>query len=295
MSEIREPQVYEVAVVGAAGFLGGAIMRAFAEAGNATVGYTLDRPMLVDGVVDADAAGVQTVVWCASRINPRLAAEQPHLIEEDRADLDAALSAFSFWETPPRLVIFSSGGTVYGPPSIPPYVEDPDPYPVNAYGNAKLMIERHVRESGLDSVALRASNAYGPGQRPAPGQGVLAHWMEAVIGGDPVHLYGDPSATRDYVFVDDIARAAVAAHAAEVAPPIVNVGSGTATSLRELVEAMRQVVAPRAFDVVEHGARDTDTAHSVLDVTLAREAFGWHAEVDILHGVELMWQWRQTQ
>ena len=56
------------------------------------------------------------------------------------------------------------------------------------------------------------ANAYGPGQRPAPGQGVLAHWMEAILAGEEVQLYGDPDATRDYVFVDDIARAAVAAH-----------------------------------------------------------------------------------
>lgn len=171
-------------MVGAAGFLGTAIMKSLAEAGVAAVGYTLDRPMLVDGVVDADALGVRTVVWCASRINPRLAAEQPHLIDEDRADLDAALFAFTSWGSPPRLVIFSSGGTVYGPPSVPPYAEDPDPYPVNAYGSAKLVIERHVRQSGIDSVALRVANAYGPGQRPAPGQGVLAHWMEAVVKGD---------------------------------------------------------------------------------------------------------------
>jgi len=55
------------------------------------------------------------------------------------------------------------------------------------------------------------------------------------------------------------------------------------------------VVAPRWTDVVVHGARDTDTAHSLLDVTLAREALGWRAEVDIRRGVEMMWAWRQTQ
>ncbi len=287
--------MYEVAVVGAAGFLGGAIMRAFAAAGTAAGGYTLENPLLVAGRAVSEARDVRTVVWCASRINPRLAVEQPHLIDKDRADLDDALSEFSTWERPPRIVIFSSGGTVYGPPATAPFVEDPDPEPVNDYGRAKLMIERHVKESGLDSVALRASNAYGPGQKPAPGQGVLAHWMRAIMNGEQVHLYGEPSATRDYIYVDDIARAAVAAHAADVAPSIVNVGSGTATSLGELLEALRRVVAPRTFDVVEHGARDTDTVHSVLDVSLAREALGWQAEVDILRGVELMWQWRQTQ
>lgn len=287
--------MYEVAVVGAAGFLGGAIMRAFTAAGISAVGYTRDKPMLVDGAVVPQARGVRTVVWCASRINPRLAVEQPHLIDEDRADLDEALGGLSTWERRPRFILLSSGGTVYGPPARPPFVEDPDPEPVNDYGHAKLTIERHVRQSGLDSVVLRTSNAYGPGQLPAPGQGVLAHWMGAIMHGDPVHVYGEPSATRDYVFVDDIARAAVSAHAVEVAPPIVNIGSGIATSLNNLLESLKQVVAPRSMDVVMHGARDTDAAHSVLDVSLAHDALGWRAEVDILRGLEMMWSWRQTQ
>jgi len=295
VSSGRGHPVYEVAIVGAGGFLGGAVMRAFAAAGTAAVGYTLDNPMLVDGVLAPEARGAKTVVWCASRINPRLAAEQPHLIEEDRDDLDRALSEFLTWERPPRIIIFSSGGTVYGPPSVPPYAEDPDPYPVNAYGSAKLVIERHVRQSGIDSVALRVANAYGPGQRPAPGQGVLAHWMEAVVKGDQVHVFGDPSATRDYVYVDDIARAVVAVHHAKTAPSILNVGSGTATSLDDLLLVLSSVVQPLKVDVVRHGARDTDTAHSTLDVNLGRETLGWQAEVDILRGVELMWQWRQTQ
>lgn len=295
VSSVGDLPVYEVAVVGAGGFLGSAIMQAMADAGVAAVGYTLDHPMFVDGVVNAEALGVRSVVWCASRINPRLAVEQPHLIEEDRADLDVALARLSRWERPPRLIIFSSGGTVYGPPARPPYLEDPDPAPVNAYGSAKLMIERQVRESGLDSVALRVSNAYGPGQRPAPGQGVLAHWMEAVMNRDPVHVFGDSSATRDYVFVDDIARAVVAAHRIDFAPSIVNVGSGAATSLDELLAALAAVVHPLQFDVVRHSARNTDTEHNTLDVTLGRDALGWEAIVTLDQGLDLMWQWRLTQ
>jgi UDP-glucose 4-epimerase len=287
--------VYEVAVVGAAGFLGGAIMRAFDHAGVSAQGFTLEDPMLSEGELVHNAQRVRTVVWCASRINPRLAAEQPHLIDRDYADLDDALTEFSRWKRPPRVVVFSSGGTVYGPPAVPPFREDPEPHPVNAYGLAKLMLERQVRSSGLDSVALRIANAYGPGQRPAPGQGVLAHWMEAVVAREQIHLFGDPSATRDYVYVDDIARAAVAVHLADVAPPIVNVGSGNATSLEDLLAVFGRVIAPHRADVVRHEARDTDTQHNSLDVALGREALGWQPQVDLEQGVRQMWQWRQTQ
>lgn len=294
MSDEKAPQVYEAAVVGASGFLGAAVMAALADAGVETAGYTLERPLFGADGLHRDAHGVRTVVWCASRINPRLAAEHPELIEADTADLRRALDAFSTWARPPRLVTFSSGGTVYGPPSEPPFAETEPPRPVNAYGEAKVAIERELEASGLDTVVLRVANAYGPGQRPAPGQGVLAHWMDAVLRGAEVQLYGNPDATRDYVYVDDIARAAVAAHAAASAPRVVNVGSGVATTLDDLLDALAPVVAPHALRVVRHEARDTDTAHSTLDVSLAASALGWTPRVGLAEGVARMWDWRTS-
>lgn len=287
--------MYEVAVVGSSGFLGAATMKAFDVAGCSAVGFTLERPMFVDGVLDEAAEGVRTVVWCASRINPLLAAEHPELVARDAADLHEALEHFLTWPRPPRVIAFSSGGTVYGPPAAPPYAESMEASPVNAYGAAKLAIERQLRESGLESVSLRIANAFGPGQRPAPGQGVLAHWMEAVLSGGEVHLYGDATATRDYVFVDDIARAVVAAHAAEAPPAIVNIGTGVPTTLDELLQALEFAVVPARFDTVRHPARFTDTAHSTLDVTLAASALGWRPQVSLDAGVAAMWQWRASQ
>ena len=206
VSDIREPQVYEVAVVGAAGFLGTAVMSALADAGLSAGGFTLDRPLLVDGVVDRDAGTVRTVVWCASRINPRLASERPELVEQDRVDLAEALAHFASWDWPPRVIAFSSGGTVYGPPSSPPYTESMEPAAVNEYGAAKLDLERQLADTALETVSLRVANAYGPGQRPAPGQGVLAHWMEAVLSGGEVHLYGDAVVRRGTMFTSTTSR-----------------------------------------------------------------------------------------
>lgn len=282
-------------MVGAGGFLGSAVMAALDAAGIDAVGYTLDRPLFADGRMDADALGVRTVVWCASRINPRLAADEPALIGADVADLDEAIAELLTWDTPPRIVTFSSGGTVYGPPAVPPFSEDDEPHPVNAYGAAKLAIEQHLQAAPLESVVLRVANAYGPGQRPAPGQGVLAHWIEAVLHGAEVHVYGDADATRDYVFVDDIARAVVAAHLADAPPRVVNIGSGVATTLDHLLDALVPVVSPHVVRVVRHPARDTDTSHSTLDVTLAREALAWAPQVGLEEGISLQWQWRSAQ
>lgn len=287
--------MYEAAVVGAAGFLGSAVVEAFNAADAPAAGFTLDRPLVEDGELHPDARGVRTLVWCASRINPRLAVEEPALIEADKRDLDEAISLFSREERPPRIVTFSSGGTLYGPPAAPPFRESDEPHPVNTYGAAKLEIEQHVTRSGLESVALRVANAYGPGQWPAPGQGVLAHWIEAALNGAEVHVYGDPTATRDYVYVDDIAQAVLAAHRAATVPPVVNIGSGVATSLDDLLHVLEPVVAPHVLRVVRHHARDTDTAHSTLDASLAREALGWRAHTPLAEGVSRQWRWRAAQ
>ncbi len=287
--------MYEVAVVGSSGFLGVSIMNALEAAGCPAVGYTLDRPLFGDGALDQSAESVRTVVWCASRINPRLATERPELVERDRADLAEALSHFASWERPPRIIAFSSGGTIYGPPTLPPYGESVVPAPVNAYGAAKLAMELQLADGGLESVCMRVSNAYGPGQRPAPGQGVLAHWMEAVVSGGEVHLYGDPLSTRDYVYVDDIASAVLAAHVADAPPAIVNIGTGLGTTLDRLLESLDFAVAPARFDTVRHPPRSTDTDHSTLDITLARETLGWAPSVSLDEGVARMWHWRASQ
>lgn len=295
MSENRAPQVYEVAVVGAAGFLGDAVLRALNTAAIPAFGFTLEHPMISAGVLDPLASGVRTVIWCASRINPRLVVDHPELVEADAADLERAIAALRGLERPPRIVTFSSGGTVYGPPALPPFKESDTPQPVNAYGLAKLRFEELLRDSGLETVALRVANAYGPGQRPAPGQGVLAHWIEAVLRGDGLDLYGDPHDTRDYVYVDDIASAAVAAHQAAHPPRVVNVGSGTATTLDELLDALRAAVAPLQVHATRHPARSTDTAHSTLDASLAARALGWAPRVSLADGVAAQWRWRSAQ
>ena len=193
------------------------------------------------------------------------------------------------------MIAFSSGGTVYGPPAMPPYRESMDTAPVNEYGAAKLGMERQLAQSGIESVALRVANAYGPGQHPAPGQGVLAHWMEAVLSGGEVHLYGDPVSTRDYVYVDDIASAVLAAHMADAPPAIVNIGTGMGTTLDRLLESLDFAVAPARFDTVRHPPRSTDTDHSTLDNALAREALGWAPAVSLDEGVARMWQWRASR
>ncbi|HEX7589835.1 MAG TPA: NAD-dependent epimerase/dehydratase family protein, partial [Demequinaceae bacterium] len=159
--------VYDVAVAGSSGFLGSAIAAGMEARGATVARYTLENPMLQGGVVDDGAARARTLVWAASRVNPVLAAERPDLVRAETADLADALRALAALPSPPRVVFLSSGGTVYGPPDRAPFSESCATHPVNAYGSLKRGLERELLDSGLDVVAARISNAYGPGQIPA--------------------------------------------------------------------------------------------------------------------------------
>lgn len=279
-------------MVGHRGFLGRAMVGAFEGESIRVVGFGIDDPAVREGELNPRlrSAGVRTVVWCASRINPHVAARDPGLVDLDVADFRQFLDLLDS-ENPPHVVLLSSGGTVYGPPATPPFRETDAVAPVNEYGAAKAQMEGLLREHEVPGTALRVANAYGPGQTRAPGQGVLAHWMAAVRHGEPVVVYGDPAATRDYVFVTDIAMAAVAVHARRSdAPSVVNVGSGESTSLDQLLAALRSAVAPADLEVRREPGRGTDTTHSVLDITLAREALGWSPSVSLVDGVRMQWE-----
>jgi UDP-glucose 4-epimerase len=275
-----------VAVIGSRGFLGRATVRALGRAGVPVQEYTRDRSFLDrDGRIASDIGGVRTVVWLVSSINPRVAEESPDLIGRDRAAMEALIEGLQQLDAPPRVVNLSSGGTVYDTAATPPYDEAAPTGPTGAYGKAKLMFEGLLVDSGLPSTSLRLSNAYGPGQPTRPGQGVVAHWLAAAVAGRPLHIFGDGDAVRDFVFVDDVAAAIVAACASEHVPPVVNVGSGQPTRLRELAEIVLAAVADPALEITLDPGRTFDVARTWLDVSLARTALGWMPRTTLTEGV----------
>jgi UDP-glucose 4-epimerase len=275
-----------VAVIGSRGFLGRATVRALLRAGVPVQEYTRSRSFLDrHGRIASDIEGVRTVVWLVSSINPRVAEESPDLIGRDRAAMESLIEGLHQLDAPPRVVNLSSGGTVYDTATTPPYDESAPTGPTGAYGKAKLMFEGLLVDSGLPGTSLRLSNAYGPGQPTRPGQGVVAHWLAAALAGRPLHIFGDGDAVRDFVFVDDVADAIVAACTSEHVPPVVNVGSGQPTSLRQLAEIVLTAVADPALEITLDPGRTFDVARTWLDVSLARTALGWTPRTTLTDGV----------
>lgn len=283
------------AVVGASGFLGSALVRTLRARGVRVGEYTRKAPFLAGpGMPDDHVVTARTVFWLATSINPAVADAEPWRAQGDRDTFASMLRTVEQLANPPRIVLISSGGTVYDPAVEPPYREDSATRPLSAYGRAKLELEATLRDSALPDdrgLVVRVANAYGPGQPAASGQGVIAYWLRALAKGESITLFGDPTTTRDFVYVDDIAEALAAVHEhAGALPPVLNVGSGVPTSLGELAELVCEVTGTPFSGVRRESARGFDTPHSWLEVSLAGGVLGWKPRTPLRTGLSSAWE-----
>ena len=144
-----------------------------------------------------------------------------------------------------RIVFPSSGGTIYADSELPRN-EDSPLAPRSPYAIFKLTAEQllmHAARQGQFAVDIyRIGNPFGPGQRARPGQGVLPHWIEAVKSGSSLRMFGDGSAERDYIFVDDVCQLLTLSCAPRIESDIFNVGTGRATSLNALKQELERLL-----------------------------------------------------
>lgn len=196
---------------------------------------------------------------------------------------------------PTRTIFSSTGGALYGdfdpPPSAETFAKDPEA----PYGIAKLSVEYYLayygRVHGLDTVALRYGNVYGPRQDPHGEAGVVAIFCNRLLDGRPLTVFGDGEQTRDYVYAGDVAAANYAAATSELPPRgrldarAFNIGTGIETSVNTLAETLRAVSA--ATTPIEYApARAGELARSALDTAKAQGVLGWKPAVSLRDGLE---------
>ncbi len=182
-----------------------------------------------------------------------------------------------------RVVFVSSGGVVYGEPEVYPTPETAPKCPVSPYGVSKLAGEYYLnyyREvHGLDYVALRYGNVYGPRQDPSGEAGVVAIFSNRLIESEPLDIHGDGEQTRDYVYVEDVAAANLIASdmplrdRAGIDARAFNVGTGAATSVNTLATLLEETAGAQPGRV-HKGARPGELRRSVLSTARIR-ATGW--------------------
>jgi UDP-glucose 4-epimerase len=284
-----------VAVIGGRGFIGRGLVPALEAAGwTVTVLGRKDRLVDWDGRLAPALAAAGTIVYLANSINPAIAEAEPARVAADMAAFRQFVEGLRRSAGSWRVVLPSSGGTVYDTRDPPPYREDSRVGAKSTYGQAKLAMEellRDVASPRCRPVVLRIANVYGPGQRASTGQGVVANWLHAVSHGTEVVLYGaGASITRDFVYIDDALQAFLHAIEAPAPPGLVNIGSGTPTSLATLAAVVARVVDPLPFRVRHEPARSFDAPHNYLSIDRAAVTLGWKPEVPLLEGVARTWR-----
>jgi UDP-glucose 4-epimerase len=273
--------------------------------GNLASALASERLRLVEGdirdrhMVAAVTAGIDLVfhqaairiTQCAAE--PRLALEV--LVEGTYNVVEAASVAGV------RKVIAASSASVYGLAESFPTAEDHHPYDNDTlYGAAKTFNEGMLRSfhamRGLDYLALRYFNVYGP-RMDIHGvyTEVLIRWLERIAAGRPPLILGDGAQTMDFVFTEDIAQANLLAAQSQATDQVINIGSGTETSLTELAQALL-----RAMDSdlpLEFGrARGVNgVTRRLADVRLAATTLGWKAETSLDDGLRRLVAWWQQE
>jgi UDP-glucose 4-epimerase len=253
-----------------------------------------DRDLVHDVVRGSD------IVFHQAAIRITQCAEEPRLALEVLADgtfnvIEAAA------EHGVRKLVAASSASVYGLAEQFPTTEKHHPYANDTfYGAAKVFNEGMLRSfhvmKGLDYVALRYFNVYGP-RMDIHGlyTEVLVRWMERIVAGTPPLILGDGKQTMDFVITTDIARANLLAAEAPVSDVVYNIGSGVETSLLELAQGLL-----RAMDSdldLEFGPARTVNAvtRRLASVEAAQRDLGWKAEYDLDAGLRLLVQWWRSE
>ncbi len=191
-----------------------------------------------------------------------------------------------------RRVVLTSSGAVYGDLAEQPLKETVIPNPRSPYAVSKLAAEFYVRTIGglwgIETVSLRIFNAYGPGQRlPASHPPVVPHYLKQALRGGTLVAHGDGNQTRDYVYVDDVISALVAAATApNINGQVINVGSGTETSVRDLIKCVMDVTGSQA-EVIYNAKTSGGVSRMRADLTLASHKLNYHSSISLFEGLRL--------
>jgi UDP-glucose 4-epimerase len=295
-------------ITGAAGFLGSALSNRLAREGHLvrglddlsagdptrlstdvhfTRGDVADRPKLWTLLQDIDC-----VYHLAARVSVPESILYPR--EYNAVNVGGTVSLMeAMRDVGVKRVVLTSSGAVYGNQKEQPLTEATPADPRSPYAVSKLSAEHYVRTIGalwgIETVALRVFNAYGPGQPLPPSHPpVIPHFLRQAARGGSLVLHSKGSQTRDFVYLDDVVDALVAAATAPtVDRRVINIGSGVETSIRELAQSVIETLGVEA-EWIYIEDQDPGPSRMCADISLAHQKLGYKPRVSLEAGLALM-------
>jgi UDP-glucose 4-epimerase len=239
--------------------------------------------------VERAAAGCELVFHEAAIVSVPYSVEHPRETHDVNimGTLNVLLAAKSQGV---RRVVFASSAAIYGDEPTLPKTEAMLPAPISPYGVEKLTSEHYLRTFtrlyGVETVALRYFNVFGPRQDPSsPYSGVISVFVTRILGGKGIAIFGDGKQTRDFVYVGNVAQANVLAATAKDAPGrVYNVACGKETTLLELAEHLARAAGQRP-SIELLAPRAGDIKSSLADISLAKADLGYAPEVGLEEGL----------
>lgn len=303
-------------VSGGAGFIGSHICDALIERGHAVVildnlssgsmdniSHLLDKVEFIEGDVRDDQVCQQAAQGCDGIYHEAALVSVPHSIEAPRENHDINITGtFNMLEAARAngvgRMVFASSAAVYGDNPELPKREDMLPEPKSPYALAKLNGEHYLNNYaeifGIEAVALRYFNVFGPRQNPSsPYSGVISIFVDRVSKGLPVTIFGDGEQSRDFVNVADVVQANLLAMGVESGMKnkgdsrfhLFNVATNRRTDLLKLLSTLEQICDTQVERIFKQ-ERGGDIKHSLADIGRTIDGLGYSPRIDLKDGLE---------
>jgi len=301
-----------VLVTGGCGFVGANLVPRLLEAGHEVRvldDFRTGRREYLDGlevdVIQGDICDEQTVVKVMQDVDSVVHLAAAGSVIDSVADPTAnfqtnAVGTFTVLNgarqaSVERMVFSSTGGALIGN-ATPPVNERSLPKPISPYGASKLAAEAYchafAKSFDIRTIALRFANVYGPysGHK----KGAISVFFKALHTGQPIVIYGDGQASRDFMYVADICNGIQRALTADVAGgTVIHLATGVETSVRELAEACRRVTGRPSHSIEYRPKRVGEVERNFATFDLAHELLGFTPSVSLEAGLAETWEWYQ--
>jgi UDP-glucose 4-epimerase len=301
-----------ILLIGAGGFVGQRLLGELVGRGERVIAVSRSGFAVPEGNVESHVralrevddfapllARARAVIHVASASTPGSSAGKPiQEIDENLRPTTALLQALQAHPQLP-LIYVSSGGTLYSRVAAGASDELAAVYSRSYHGAGKIAAEHFIEawcnQFGGSTVVLRPSNLYGPGQEERPGFGIVPTAFGKLVRGETLHVWGDGSAERDYLYIDDFTRLVLGALDAASEPGfrVFNACNGTSIDLNGLLALIERITGRRLRRSYDPG-RPVDAPSVRMQATRARDRFGWAAQVSLAEGLECTWRWFNT-